>query len=182
MDTNQKQTPRNTKKTNKEEKNSSGVMKIFYIFMLLLLLSGSFIRFAGAKGGTSTGSTTPVPQSTPLNADGSAAILTFHLEDSSPATCEDLTIPATGSAVYSNCGKGLEKQYKLNASEQAQLQTWIKEFQPIHYDHTSSTQDVGGETIQLFLNGQGSNQATALETQEIIGFASSLAARIASQP
>jgi len=186
MTKNQKQPAPKKQKTNKEDKNSSGVMKIFYVFMLLLLLSGSLARFAGARRGpsnTSKAAVTPLPQSTPINVGGTAArMLTFHLEDGNPGDCQDLTVPAAGSAVYSNCGSGLEKQSALSDSEQAQLQTWIKEFQPIHYDHTGPTQQAGNETVQLYLNGQGSQQATALETQEILGFASSLAARIASQP
>ena len=51
---------------------------------------------------------------------------------------------------------------------------------PINYDKSNDTQ-TGNETIQLYLNGTGTKQATDTETQQIIDFAEALAKKVASQ-
>ena len=96
-------------------------------------------------------------------------------------TCVDLVISATGNAVYSNCGNGGEKQYYLNNSELLQLQKWIKQYQPVNYDHTDNAL-AGIVTTQLYLNGQGNQQASNVDTQHIIEFAIAMAAKVAMRP
>jgi hypothetical protein len=74
----------------------------------------------------------------------------------------------------------VEKQYVLSDTEQAQLQSWINQFQLVNYDHSGKTQ-TGNMTVQLYLNGQGNQQASDAETQQLLDFATALAAKIASQ-
>lgn len=183
MSTSQKSANRSKHKQvkNKKEKNSWGMMRIFSVFMLLLMLSGGLIRFAGASQRSTQATSTPDPQTAPVGVGGTAArVLVFRREQSGTGTCEDLTIPARGSAVYSNCGKGMEKQYNLNPAEQAKLQTWREQFQPVNYDHTEQTQ-AGGVITKLYLNGAGNQRADVAETQQMIDFAASLAKKIALQ-
>jgi len=181
MRNNQKPANRNKRKANKPEKSNSGAMKIFYIFMLLLLLSGSLIRFASASRNNSQSKGTPTSQIIPGVGSTAARLLSFHREDSQAGTCRELVIPASGSAVYSDCGTGPEKQYDLSEAERTELQGWIEQFQPINYDHADQTQP-GGVSTQMFLNGRGSQPADAMETLQIINYADALAAKIASQP
>jgi len=181
MPSNQKSTNRNKRKDKKSEKSNSGIMKIFYAFMLLLLLSGGLIRFAGASRNNSRSGETPTPQIIPGAGGTAARLLSFHRDDSQAGTCQELVIPVSGSTVYLDCGNGLEKQYNLSEAERTELQGWIEQFQPIHYDHTDQTQPEGVST-QLVLNGRGDQPADAKETLQIINYAAVLAAKIASQP
>ncbi len=117
-----------------------------------------------------------------VSGGGTAArVLFFHREGGGVISCEDLIITATGDAVYSTFGNGVEKQYGLSDTERAQLQGWIKQFQPINYDHNEEIQK-SDLTTQLYLNGQGRQPADDAATQQIIDFAASLATKIASQP
>ena len=158
-------------------------MKFFYLIMLVLIISTSVISLAGAnhRNASAQSAATPTPNNPPISGGGtSALVLVFHREDSSSGKCVDLTITFTGSAVYSDCSKGVNARYTLSASEQAQIHDWINQFQPINYDHTNKTQ-AGNVTNKLYLNGQGSQQAGNTNTQQIIDFAMALATKIASQ-
>jgi len=182
MKTNKKHTTRNNPKQSKKEKNSSGTMKIFYVVMLLLIASSSLIRVAGASRHTPQSGAIPTPQVSPVGGNGTVArVFVFRKEDSGSGICEDLAIPATGDAVYSNCGNGVEKQYTLSDSERGRLQDWIGQFQPVNYDHTDKTR-TGDVTTQLYLNGQGSRRAGDADTQHMIDFATALVAEIAVKP
>ena len=182
MKANQQPTKRGQQKNSQNNKNSSGVMRIFYVVMLVLLWSSSITRIAGANRHASQSGATPTTQVSPVGGGGTAArVFVFHQENSGTGTCEELVIPATGSAVYSNCGKGVEKRYNLSDSERRQLQSWIQQFQPVNYDHTDKNQ-AGNVTTQLYLNGQGAQQANDTGTQQMVDFATSLTAKIASQP
>lgn len=156
-------------------------MKFFYALMLLLILSSSIIRFAGARSQPAQTAETPVPQNdSGAGGAATARILVFHRENSGTNSCEDLSITTMGDAVYSNCGQGAEKQYVLNDTERTQLSKWDGQYMPINYDKSNDTQ-TGNETIQLYLNGTGTKQATDTETQQIIDFAEALAKKVASQ-
>jgi hypothetical protein len=180
MKTNKKSTPNHSKQS-KQEKNSSGTMKIFYVLMLVLMLSSSIIRITGASRHTQGGGT-PFPQVSLGNNGGTAArVFVFHREDSGVNVCEDLVITSSGNAVYSNCGNGMEEQYVLGDTERSQLDNWIQQFQPVNYNHTDPPQ-VGNVTNQLYLNGQGSQQASESDIRKMIYFAETLAAKISAQP
>lgn len=177
-----KQSNHNRPKQNKQGKSSSGTMKIFYIVMLLLIASSSLIRFASAGLRNRQGVATPTSESVPVGSGGTAArTFVYQRVGDGSSECIDLTITATGNAVYSNCGKGVEKQYALSDTERANVQGWIKQFQPVNYDHTDETQ-AGNVTTQLYLNGQGSQQADDAAIQRMIAFAETLAAKLAAQP
>jgi hypothetical protein len=141
MKANQQPVKHSQQKSSKNDKNSSGVMRIFYVLMLVLMLSSSVIRIAGARHHPQPAATSTL-QVNPIAGGGTAAtrIFVFREEDSGSGICEDLVIPATGSAVYSNCGNGVEKQYTLSDSERSQLQGWITQFQAVNYDHTDHSQ------------------------------------------
>jgi len=157
-------------------------MKFFYVLMLLLIASSSMIRFAGARRQSPQSTDTPAPESVPVRNGGTAArALAFHQEDSTTNACEDLTITSLGSTVYSNCGHGVEKQYVLSEAEQMQLNNWVGQFKQINYDHTDNAQTSTIAT-QLSLNSHGVILTNDTETQQIIDFAKSLIAKIASQP
>ena len=147
--------------------SSSGKMRFFYIFMLLLTIFSLFLRVSGA-GRVATGQ---VSGGTP------ARVLVFHHQDGS--LCEDLTVTATGDAVFSNCGNGIEKQYALNDTERAQLHNWIGKYSVVNFDHNNPT-GTGTSTIQLYLNGQGSQQASSEEIQQLTTFATKLAVKMVS--
>ncbi len=115
----------------------------------------------------------------PASGGTSARVLVFHHEDESQ--CEDLAVTAAGSAIFSNCGKGIEKQYSLDNLERLQLQGWIDQYSPVNYDGNGPLQ-TGDLTTRLYLNGQGNQQIDPAETRQVIDFATSLAAKIASNP
>ena len=156
-------------KINRQETNPSGKRRFVYIFMLLLTIFSLFLRVSGAgrvaTGGASGGT--------------SARVLVFHHQDGS--LCEDLTVTAAGDAVFSNCGNGIEKRYVLNDTERAQLQNWIGKYSVVNFDHNNPT-GTGTSTIQLYLNGQGSHQASIEGIQQLTTFATTLAAKTASSP
>ncbi len=125
---------------------------------------------------------TPGRLSIPVGDEGAAThVLVFHLGDSGSGLCEDLTVTAAGNALYSSCDHSVKKRYVLNGTELSQLQGWIKQFQAVHYDHSGQTQS-GTIMVQLYLNGQGSQQASDIEIQQLVDFAAALAAKTASQP
>jgi len=174
MKTNKKSTTRNHPKQSKQDQNSSKTIKFFYVLMFLLIVSSSFIRVAGASRHPQ--SVTPTPQVNSAGNGGTATrVFVFHREDTRVGTCADLVIPAVGSAVYSNCGKGIETQYNLSNSEHAQLQAWISQFQPINNEHS-----VDSISTQLYLNGQGNQAASETDIQSMVHFAETLAVNIAS--
>ncbi len=177
MKTNKKSTTRNHKKQNKQDQNSSKTMKFFYVLMFLLIASSSVIRVAGASRHPQY-IATPTPKANPTSGGGTAvSVFHFHRDDSSAGMCTDLTIPVTGSVVYSNCGAGLETQYDLSDAESAQLQSWLAQFQPVNNENTA-----GNVSIQLYLNGRGNQMAFNADIQSMVQFAETLAAKIASQP
>lgn len=139
-------------------------MRFFYILILLLMIFSLFARVSAGRRAT-TGQ---------VSAGTAARVLVFHHKDES--LCEDLTITAAGNAVFSNCGNGIEKQYVLNSSERSQLQSWIDTYSPVNYDPAQG----GGSTTQLYLNGRGSQQASATEIQQMTDFVTKLAEKIGS--
>ena len=178
MDTNKR-----NRNNHKGEQKPSAIMKFFYLIMLLLIVSTSILSLAGAnhRNANAQSAAVPTPNNPPVGGGTSALVLVFHREASSSGQCVDLTITFAGSAVYSDCNKGVNARYMLSASEQAQLHDWINQFQQINYDHTDKTQ-AGNVTDKLYLNGQGSQQAGDANTQQIMDFAMTLATKIASQP
>ncbi|HET9911198.1 MAG TPA: hypothetical protein VFQ13_04865 [Anaerolineales bacterium] len=162
-------TNRSQQKNSKRETNSSSKMRFFYIVMLLLTIFSLFLRVSGVGRAART----------QASAGTAARVLVFHHKDAS--LCEDLTITATGNVVFSNCGSGVEKQYVLSSMERTELKGWIEKYSAVNYDHNDNTQS-SVLTDQLYLNGQGKQQADNVETQQMIGFATTLAAKIASQP
>jgi hypothetical protein len=165
----------------KQERDSAGIIKFIYLMMFLLIGSSGVIGIAGIRQPMVRGVAMPTADSIPVSSGGSAArVLVFHLGESGSGLCEDLTITTAWSAVYSSCDHSVEKQYVLSDTEQAQLQSWINQFQLVNYDHSGKTQ-TGNMTVQLYLNGQGNQQASDAETQQLLDFATALAAKIASQ-
>jgi len=172
MKTNTTSPNRNNQKLAKQEKKSSGMLRIFSIVMLLLIVFSSFGRIATANHRTSSSGQNPPQQAAPSSGVGtSARVLVFHREDKRAGVCENLVITAEGDVVYSNCRSGEEKQHTLSETDRQQLKTWIQKFQAVNYDHTAPAQ-ADGEQTQLYLNGQGSQKATDLEIQQMIDFAS----------
>lgn len=179
--TNQVSTNRNSQKQADRAKNTNVMLRLFSGFMLLLLALSSFGRIATANHTKPRG--TPAVSQQPGPASGgatSARVLAFHREDKSAGWCEDLVISAAGDAVYSSCGKGIEKQYALSETERQQMQTWIQKFQAVNYGQTANNQ-ADGTSTQLYLNGQGSHAAAETDTQRMIDFAAALDAKISSQ-
>ena len=155
-------------------------MKFFYLVMLLLIASSSVLSVFGSRR-RSSNNVTPTPDSIPVSGGGLAAInLKFHREDSGANVCEDLVITSAGEAIYSDCGTGMNIRYTLNDTEHTQLDGWIQTFQQINYDNTGHQQN--NVTIQLFLNGQGSQPASDVNIQQLIDFVEALSMKIASQP
>jgi len=172
---------RNNQKNGNREVKSSRTLLLFSVVMLLLMALSSFGRIAVASHSTSRGGQTPTqPGSLTSGVATAARVLVFHREDKSSILCEDLVITAAGDAVYSTCGNGVAKQYALSETEQQQLQSWIKKFQAVYYDHNAAPQ-ADGKVAQLYLNGQGSQLATEVETRRMIDFATALGVKIASQ-
>jgi len=170
------------KKQAKAEKKSSGILRIFSILMLLLMALSSFGRIASANHRTPPGSQTPTQQTASSTGGATAAqTFVFHRDDRVAGLCEDLVITSTGDAIHSTCGKGVEKQHTLSEAERQQLQTWIKNYQAVNYDHSAASQPDGAIT-QLYLKELGSQKATELEIQRMIDFAIALNTKIASQP
>jgi hypothetical protein len=160
---------RDYQKNGKRELNSAGKMRFVYVFMLVLTIFSLFLRVSGTGRGRAQGTSV-----------GTASrVLVFHSKDGS--VCEDLVITATGSAVFSDCGNGREKQYALNSSERAQLQNWIDQYSPVNYDHNDPAQ-AGRSTTQLYLNGRGKQQPGNAEIQQLTKFATNLATKIDSNP
>jgi hypothetical protein len=155
-------------KRTQPEAKSAGVMRVFYILLLLMTVLSLVARIGGGRA-ASTAHT---------GGGNTARVLVFHHEDGS--SCEDLTITAAGNVVFSNCGKGVEKQYALNDVERTQLQTWLNAYSAVNYDPNQSTQ-TGASSTQLYLNGTGTHQPTQTDIQQMIDFAENLAVRMASQ-
>lgn len=169
--------------THKQEKDSAGIKKFLYLVMLLVIGSSGAIGIAGIRQPAATRN---IPDSgaasVPVSGKVTAArVLVFHLGDSGSGLCEDLTVNAAKDALYSSCDHSVEKRYILTGTEFSQLQGWIKQFQPVHYDLSSQIQS-GNIMVQLYLNGQGSQQVSDIETQQLVDFAAALAAKTASQP
>jgi hypothetical protein len=162
MNKNTQSMPRNNQKTNKGKTDSSGKLRVLSIVVLAIMIFSLFLRVSGA--GRSTRAQT--------GGGTTARVLVFHYEEGS--SCEDLTVTATGNAVFSNCGNGIEKQYVLDNSERSQLQSWLGTYSPLNYDPTPA----GGATTQLYLNGHGSQQASDAEMQQMTTFAMQLAEKI----
>ena len=156
-------------KNSNRETHTSGRMRFFYVLILLLMIFSLFLRVSGARR-NSTG---------PTSAGTAARVLVFHQDNGN--SCEDLAITAIGNAVFSNCGNGTEKQYTLNSSERSQLQSWINRYSPVNYDQSDPVQK-DGQATQLYLNGEGKQRADTAETQQILDFATALAAKIVSEP
>ena len=162
-------------------KNSNSMLRLFSVFMLLLLALSSFGRIATANHTRPRASQAFSQETYPASrGTASAKVLVFHREDQSAGWCEDLVISAAGDAVYSNCGKGVEKQYTLSEPERQQLQTWIGKFRAVNYDQKGNNQ-AGGTRTQLYLNGQGSKAAAEADTRRMIDFAAAVDAEISSQ-
>jgi len=160
-------TDRSLQKNNKAETKTPGKMRFFYILMLILTIFSLVLRVSGGRRG----------RAGQISAETTARALVFHVE--AKDSCEDLVITATGGAVLSNCGNGMEKQYALNGSERGQLQAWVEQYSAVSYDHTNPSQ-AGGSKTQLYLNGRGSRQANEAEVQQLIDFADTLASKITS--
>lgn len=163
-----KRTTGNAPKRAQPEAKSAGVMRVFYILMLLMTVLSLVARIGGGR----------VAATAQAGGGNTGRVLVFHHEDGS--SCEDLTITAAGNAVFSNCGKGVEKQYTLDKAERTQLQTWLSAYSAVNYDPNGSTQ-AGALKTQLYLNGTGGNQPNQTDIQQMIDFAEGLAARMASQ-
>jgi hypothetical protein len=154
----------NRQKKNNGELGVSGKMRFFYVLILLLMIFSLFTRVSTERRATA-GQVSP----------GTAArVLVFHHQDES--LCEDLTITSAGNAVFSNCGKGIEKQYVLNSSERSQVQSWIDTYSPVNYDPDQG----GGSATQLYVNGRGRQQASDADIQQMADFAMQLAEKIGS--
>lgn len=175
--------PSPIRNVHKQERDSAGIKKFLYLVILLLIGSSGVIGIAGIRQPAATrGIADSRTASVSVSGEGAAArVLVFHLGDSGSGLCEDLTVNAAGDALYSSCDHSVEKRYALNETELSQLQGWIRQFQPVHYDHSGQTQS-GTIMVQLYLNGQGSQQASDIETQQLVDFAAALAAKTASQP
>lgn len=158
----------NTQKRAQPEAKSAGVMRVFYILMLLMTVLSLVARIGGGRAATTA----------QAGGGNASRVLVFHHEDS--GSCEDLTITAAGNAVFSDCGKGVEKQYTLDKAERMQLQTWLSAYSAVNYDPNGSTQ-TGVSSTQLYLNGTGTYQPNQTDIQQMIDFAEGLAARMASQ-
>jgi hypothetical protein len=168
------------KKGKKSGTGTSNVSKVFYLIMLLLILSSSFIRIMGSNRRKSA-TKTPTPTSAAAGVGEMPALtLSYHYEDTVGKTCQDLTISAIGKAVYSDCLKGTNKDYTLSSSEMSLLQGWSGHFQTIQYDHPLLTK-TGKVDTQLFLNGTGSTQADDNVDQRIENFAKDLIDKITAQ-
>jgi hypothetical protein len=163
------------------ERDSAGITKFIYLVMFLLIGSSSVIGIAGIRQPLVRGFVMPPADSLPTSEGGVAArVLMFHLEESGSGLCENLTVTTSGNAVYSSCNTSTEKQYVLSSTENVQLRSWVEEFQAVDFDYSSKT-GAGNKTVQLYLNGQGSRRASDAETQQLLDFATTLAAKIASQ-
>ena len=164
----------------KQGRDSAGITKFFYLVVLLLIGSSGVIGIAGIRQPAATRGSAAA--SAPISSETDAThVLKFHLGESGSGLCEDLTVTAAGNAAYSSCDHSVKKQYALNGTELSQLQNWIKQFPPVHYDHSGQTQS-GTIMVQLYLNGQGNQQASDMEIQQLVDFAAALAAKTASQP
>jgi hypothetical protein len=162
MNKNTKAMHRNDQKRDKGKTDSSGKLRVLSLVVLAIMILSLFLRVSGVGRGTRA-----------QPSGGTAArILVFHYEEA--GSCEDLTVTATGNAVFSNCGNSIEKQYVLNNSERSQLQSWLDTYSPVSYDPTPA----GGATTQLYLNGRGNQQASDAEIQQMTGFAMQLAEKI----
>lgn len=175
--------PQSTKKS----PGASNVSKVFYLIMLLLILSSSFIRISGANRRKTAASKTPTPTSAadtggtiPGVGETAAISLSFHYEDSEASTCEDLTIASNWNVVYSDCTHGIYREYTLTSSEQTLLQDWLDYFQQVEYDHPLVSQ-TGSTDTQLFLNGVGTHPADDAANQQIENFAKDLVSKIIEQ-
>lgn len=146
------------------------------------MVLSTFGRIAAVKRPASSAGGTSAQQNASSGFGGATAarVLVYHQEDTQKSLCEDLVITAAGVAIYSACGNGVEKQYSLSETERQQLQAWISKFQAVNY-HPYDASQAGGRQVQLRLNGQGSQQATELEAQQMIDFAVALDAKIVSQ-
>ena len=185
MSSNNKKKPTQTagKKAGKSQKKGTGVSnvsKIFYLLMLILILTSSFVRISGSNRRKSA-SKTPTPTSAPAGVgEMPALILSYHHADGGAKVCQDLTISSIGNAVYSNCLNNTNQQYSLSASEMSLLQGWMDYFQTIQYDHPLVTK-TGNMDTKLFLNGVGTTQADDAADQRIENFAQNLIDKIAAQ-
>src|SRR5512134_1742365 len=103
---NKKTQAKNREQKKSGETNTSGKLRFFYILILLLMIFSLFTRVSGVGRGRATGQ---------ASGGTAARVLVFHHE--SESQCEDLTVTAAGSAVFSNCGKSIEKQYSLDNPE-----------------------------------------------------------------
>jgi hypothetical protein len=164
----------------KQEKDSAGIPKFIYLMMFLLVGSSGVIGIAGIRQPMVRGVVAPPADNIPVSEGGAARILVFHLEESGSGLCGDLTVTAAGNALYSSCDNSVEKRYVVSETEHAQLQNWMEQFQAVDFDHSSKT-GTDYKTVQLYLNGQGTRQASDAETQQLLDFATALAAKIASQ-
>jgi hypothetical protein len=163
------------------EMDSAGIIKFIYLVMFLLIGSSSVIGIAGIHQPLVRGVAIPPADSISASEEGAAPrVLMFHLGESGSGLCENLTVTTAGNAFYSSCDTSTERQYILSSMENAQLQNWVKQFQAVDFDRSSKT-GTGNKTVQLYLNGQGSRQASDAETQQLVDFATTLAAKIASQ-
>jgi hypothetical protein len=149
-------------KSKKGESSASAKLRFFYILVLLIMIFSLFARVSGAARSSTA----------QVSSGAAARVLVFHHKDE--RLCEDLTITAAGNAVFSNCGNGIEKQYVLNSSERSQLQGWIDSYSAVNYDPTQG----GGSTTQLYFNGQGNQQASDVDIQQMTDFATQLAEKI----
>lgn len=143
-------------------------MRAFYVLLLLMTVLSLVARIGGGRAAATARA----------SGGNTARVLVFHHQDSS--LCEDLTITAAGNAVFSNCGKGVEKQYTLDKSERTQLQTWLSAYSAVNYGPNGSA-PTGASSTQLYLNGTGARQPNQTDIQQMIDFAGRLAARMATQ-
>lgn len=168
MNKNSKPANRNSQARVEQVSKSAGVMRFFYVLMLLVTVLSLVLRVSNARRFS-----TPSP-----GGNTAARVLVFHREEGN--LCEDLVITAAGDAIYSKCGNSTEKQYALSDTERAQLQGWIQGFKPVNYNHKDAAQP-GAPAVQFYLNGSGDQQPGESEIQTLIAFAEMLDAKIASQ-
>ena len=121
--------------------------------------------------------TFPTPEKPTELPDG--ALLAWERTGGIAGFCDTVTVNASYEAVVADCRGEFETPFALTETQRAQLDGWLDAYQPISYIQADPpVPDAMG--LALSLAGRGNEPADGAAVQDILRFASDLAAQAAA--
>jgi hypothetical protein len=136
-----------------------------------------FLIFAILLAACAPAMATDVPLPTPgSNPTAEYALLTWGRSGGFAGFCDQIVIRSNFEVAVSNCKSEADTRFQLTESQIAQLNDWLDRYQPIDYTR-SDPATADAMTVSLTLAGRGDQVASDEVVQNVLWFASELAAQ-----